>query len=440
MSETTTIQKGWLETRDGDKFAPNTLVENVYTRSGVKYDVRVREYIASINSGTNTQVTALAGRTQTLENKVKTMETNIGTNQNDIDNIEKKFSNFNVDDSEVFYIIDKDEDVIAYVDGNGVHSFDFETKGGTRLSEVPTQLTSLSGQISDLTNKINNVNAAIKNINAEDSDVLYIIDNAEEVIAFIDKEGIHSFDFFAKDIETSYRELISLVNNHTTDIGNLKSEDVEYNSRISTLEENTKNFNGSDSSTFYITDGTDNQNIIAYFDDSGLHVINVLIGSVDASGNEVNKSYNLYNTLILLESSIQIEKEAREKAIADEKKAREQADSDHSRDIAANSGNITTVFSILGENKVSGQGSHATQLSDHETRLDDIENIVGGDGGTLYIIDGDNNTIAYFNNSGLTAHNVIVENTQKSKMKNLQLNGIYIKSTNSVTTGFNITI
>jgi hypothetical protein len=54
MSETTTIQKGWLETRDGTKFAPNTLVENVYTRSGVKYDARVREYIASINSGTNT--------------------------------------------------------------------------------------------------------------------------------------------------------------------------------------------------------------------------------------------------------------------------------------------------------------------------------------------------------------------------------------------------
>jgi hypothetical protein len=73
------------------------------------------------------------------------METNIGTNQNDINNIEKKFSNFNVDDSEVFYIIDKNEEVIAYIDSNGVHSFDFETKGGTKLSEVPTQLTSLSG-------------------------------------------------------------------------------------------------------------------------------------------------------------------------------------------------------------------------------------------------------------------------------------------------------
>jgi hypothetical protein len=43
MSET--LHKGWLTTRDGEKYAPATLVENVYTRSGKPYDDRVREYI-----------------------------------------------------------------------------------------------------------------------------------------------------------------------------------------------------------------------------------------------------------------------------------------------------------------------------------------------------------------------------------------------------------
>lgn len=32
------IKKGWLYTREDEKFAPNTLVENVYTRSGTPYD------------------------------------------------------------------------------------------------------------------------------------------------------------------------------------------------------------------------------------------------------------------------------------------------------------------------------------------------------------------------------------------------------------------
>lgn len=48
MAETVKVKKGWLYTRENKQFAPYTLVENVYTRSGKKYDERVREYIASL--------------------------------------------------------------------------------------------------------------------------------------------------------------------------------------------------------------------------------------------------------------------------------------------------------------------------------------------------------------------------------------------------------
>lgn len=40
MSET--IHKGWLTTRDGEKYAPNTLIESVFTRNGIKYDDQVK--------------------------------------------------------------------------------------------------------------------------------------------------------------------------------------------------------------------------------------------------------------------------------------------------------------------------------------------------------------------------------------------------------------
>jgi hypothetical protein len=43
-----TLRKGWLTTRDGELYAPATLVENVYTRSGKPYDERVREYIQGL--------------------------------------------------------------------------------------------------------------------------------------------------------------------------------------------------------------------------------------------------------------------------------------------------------------------------------------------------------------------------------------------------------
>jgi hypothetical protein len=51
-----TIQKGWLHTRDGEKFAPETLIENVTTRSGRPYDERVREYLSSVYSSLQSEI------------------------------------------------------------------------------------------------------------------------------------------------------------------------------------------------------------------------------------------------------------------------------------------------------------------------------------------------------------------------------------------------
>ena len=73
-----TIQKGWLETRDGDKFAPATLVENVYTRSGKAYDERVREYVDQIQTNT----------TQQIEIKFNSIDTIVAVDENYDGNVE----------------------------------------------------------------------------------------------------------------------------------------------------------------------------------------------------------------------------------------------------------------------------------------------------------------------------------------------------------------
>jgi len=40
-----TIVKGWLDTRDGKKFAPATLIDNVFTSDGKLYDTVIKGYI-----------------------------------------------------------------------------------------------------------------------------------------------------------------------------------------------------------------------------------------------------------------------------------------------------------------------------------------------------------------------------------------------------------
>jgi hypothetical protein len=69
MSET--IHKGWLETRDGEKFAPITLIENVNTRSGKPYDQHVREYINSLNSKLNNKVNIISAENAKQDEKIK---------------------------------------------------------------------------------------------------------------------------------------------------------------------------------------------------------------------------------------------------------------------------------------------------------------------------------------------------------------------------------
>lgn len=45
------LHKGWLKTREGEKYAPNTIIDNVYAMDGTPYDDVVKGYVKDVASG-----------------------------------------------------------------------------------------------------------------------------------------------------------------------------------------------------------------------------------------------------------------------------------------------------------------------------------------------------------------------------------------------------
>lgn len=93
-----TLHKGWLTTRDGAKFAPATLIENVFSRDGTSYDAKIREYIKSEVSSVDGDLTEAV---QTINNKVNTLDSKVDNSVQRLDDkdseIENKLSNFGDD-------------------------------------------------------------------------------------------------------------------------------------------------------------------------------------------------------------------------------------------------------------------------------------------------------------------------------------------------------
>ncbi len=366
MSDTTsTIQQGWLNTREGDKFAPNTLIENVFTRSGVKYDEHVRNYITKSRESIDASINNFNETIKEVESSVSTI------NQN----IENKFKNFNTDDSNTFFIIDNNENVIAYVNNTGVHSIDFETKNGIKLSQVSglqAQLNNVSNKTDLLESQIDEVSAAISNIGSGDDGSLYVIDNNENVIAYINATGIHSVNLHIKD-KISYVDLVNKVDGHQLSIDGLSAADNAINQRIDGIEEDIQFFNGDESDTLFITDGTEDQNVIAYFNKEGLHVVDVL----DKNGSKLSQLFTQMSNIIGRVEIIE------EKTIPG---------------INASINDLST--------KINSNTTYINQLKEvfNITEYND----------KVFFSDNEGNVIAYFDRSGIHGTNLIIGGSQQN--------------------------
>ncbi len=368
-----TLQKGWLTTRDGQNFAPATLVENVYTRSGKPYDERVREYIQGLKNLSSTDIATLKSDIGSLEGKIETQNEKIETLKNKTNNFDD-----NLDDK--LFIIDSADNVIAYIDGTGINSIDFNIPNSISLSEVKKSIDGVKADVATIEADVNN---RLKNFNGNDDDTtLFIIDKNNNVVAYIDEFGIHT-------TQISVTEGMSSENNDS----------------------------------FYFMDKNDN--VIAYIDGSGFHCIDFLIddqnGTIYLLKNAIE---SLLTSDATLQADIQSEVKTRkeeisrvEELIADEADNRVQAINDLNQTITdkvneeaelRKTADATLQANIQSEANIRSEaiGSLDRRTSAVENKTQNLDSNEDTDG--FYVIDSADNVIAYINDLGIHTTDVFV--------------------------------
>ena len=285
------VYKGWLKTRKGDYFSPNTLAESLYSREGAKYDDVVKGYV---------------------QNAKIELETTQMTVSQKVDDLYKKLKNFDGSDSDTFYVVDNDGNIILRVDAEGGHSIDFKSlnysleKIGDTLDNIKINDNgivtakdfknengdSFNSTREELSILQTDFVEKFRNLDTSDTDTLYIVDSNGNIIVKVDDTGVTSINYNVPGL-ISYVELVELVNAHYDEFAekldntkellqnningvqtNLDTFTVEVNNRL-------KNFNGDDSNTLYIIDS--DGNIIARVDGTGVHSINFTTSQYDVN-------------------------------------------------------------------------------------------------------------------------------------------------------------
>ena len=391
MTEAVQVKQGWLYTREDKQFAPYTLIENVYTRSGKKYDERVREYVKSLTSYIATEVNTVKQDINNIKNKNTEQD-------NHISNLQSKLKNVGGEDSDKLFIVDNNNNVIAYFDKDGIHSVDFIDKNNQKISDkikgLNTNYESLLQIINILENKIQQ---NFKNFNSDDNDKLFIIDNDNNVIAYFDKDGVHAVNIFGGTNENIYdlNAKISELNQAKLDLnGEITTRTQQYNELSSLINQHSLSidnilkvfsFDESSENAYYFIDA--NENVIAYIDKNGIHATNLLLEQTfDDNGQIVNQvSYNVYEFLGQLRDDLDTEiKIDRPKAIEEAVGA----------EIAIRQQEIEALWKVVGDDDThKGNETHEHRLDDHVTRIENLEDKVKN---VSFIMDfvGSYNTVA----------------------------------------------
>lgn len=376
------VKKGWLYTREGDKFVPITLAENVYTRDGTPYDTIVKQYIASLESDTATDITDIKAELVSQATDITNLENVVNSNHTEI---LERLENFQETDDGALWISDTSGNIIAYIDAEGLHTIDVEIQSGMTVSQLESYVSKLQTDVTDLDGRLDNIDS-IFGAYDETSKVLYIIDKDENVIAYIDEYGVHSINFYApgaRDYLTLDKELTQAQN----DIIALEEEDVSLGKKIEAntasivsnaadideLERKTEYQDVSDEDkVLYVIDSQ--ERVVAYIDDTGIHAINVY-----SDDNNVNAE--LEN---IRQDALDLHQE-----IADEAAARAKKDSQLETKVIENRGLIDDIHEVFG-----GYDDSST---------------------AFYIVDKNNNVVAYFDASGLNVIDVTIGDKNSDK-------------------------
>lgn len=416
--ETKILHKGWLTTREGEKYAPATLIENVFSRNGTPYDTEIKQYVQQVKGESTETLTKVQNQLNTLEEELDVTVEQLNNKDSELEN---KLANFGDDQSDALYIIDKNNNVIAYVDENGVTSTNFNVPGTTTLKAAAANITALQTRMQTAESDIDDLEHSMRNIGVEDDDSLYIIDSQNNVIAYIDAAGVHSINFIIDNNNSDYANYLSLlakVEAHITEIQDLKIQDGNLQTQIQTLfdsiDERLKNFDGKDDEIFFFIDSQNN--VIAYIDADGIHTTSL---SVTDAG------INVINTLNIHDASGNVIAYIDHLGV-------------HSSDFLLENANIQSLTTILANlskadsdlNIALGQTNKALEdeISNRETKdgqlQDDIDAInkrtqyVNAEADdSFYIIDSQNNVIAYVDSEGLHTTDVTTEVVENGAIK-----------------------
>ncbi len=299
------IQKGWLHTREGNKFAPTTLIENVYTRSGFPYDDQVRKYFTSLETQNTTQFTDIEDSLRVQSNHISNLQNIVINNYNEILD---KLKNFQDADDGTFWITDKEGNVIAYINNEGLHVIDIKIKSGKTMSEIETDVKDLQTKNADKESRLKSVENqihALGNImqfigavdtlptnitDYQNGDVIVVTSTGKEYVlseeqwvelgdtsAELDAiEHLYAIVGNPDTIESTHEERLDLLETNLAEEANTRDEaDKMINQTLESLQDNV-NWVDDDNKLFIIDQ---NNKVIAYFDECGLTIYNIVIQS-----------------------------------------------------------------------------------------------------------------------------------------------------------------
>lgn len=196
---------GWLKTREGHKFSPNTLADNIYLESGQKY----RNIV-------DTQLSNLQSKTSTLEEKINE---EIGILTDDLNT--------------------KTGDLDSKINQEIQNRTDSEEAINSQMKLINNTLSEeLSNEVEQRTADIERIDTKLKYFNGEDSNTFYIIDSENNIIMKVDAEGIHSINLFSSDgnLNDIIESLNSEIEKRDNQYGLLQIKDDELNNRIGNAE------------------------------------------------------------------------------------------------------------------------------------------------------------------------------------------------------------
>lgn len=295
--------KGWLYERDGVKFAPYTLKENLIQRDGSSWSESVDNELGALTaaveginteglSGLESKITDVANRATTLEERTQYMDATA---------------------SDVFYITDANGNIALKVDSSGATSFNFNTSV-TDLNSLAGRTESLEGAVAEIHSaslagireQIVALQERTKYMDASSADdTFYITDGNGNIAAKINASGITSFDFISQGVTSlnalyaelqSHGALIEAINGVIAEIKNADIPALQGD--IESLQTRTKFVDASNetSDTFYVTDGNGNiamkvnQDGVTSFNfvSQGVGDLNSLYGDVDTLTGRVD--------------------------------------------------------------------------------------------------------------------------------------------------------